>query len=131
MWARYYQHWEDVTLKRLDTGYLELMPSLQRFVPPASVLDKHVYSPWTQGRLDGLLRGSGVDTLIITGGETDICVLATVLGSVDRGYRTIVVTDAICSSVDRTHDALMEVYRTRLSQQIEAVTVEEVLSAWE
>ncbi len=131
MWARYYQHWEDVTLKRLDTGYLELMPSLQRFVPPASVLDKHVYSPWTQGRLDGLLRGSGVDTLIITGGETDICVLATVLGSVDRGYRTIVVTDAICSSVDRTHDALMEVYRTRFSQQIEAVTVEEVLSAWE
>lgn len=33
---------------------------------------------------------------------------AAVLGAVDRGYRVVLVTDAICSSADQTHDALME-----------------------
>jgi len=96
-------------------------------VPPAMLLDKRVYSPWTEGLLDELLRGSGVDTLVVTGGETDVCVLGTVLGAIDRGFRVILVTDAICSSADQTHDALMELYRSRFSEQVEAVTMQEVL----
>ncbi|WP_088342670.1 MULTISPECIES: isochorismatase family cysteine hydrolase [Rhodomicrobium] len=130
MWARYYRRWADVTLANIDAGLIELMPALARFVPPAKTLDKRVYSPWTEGRLDALLEGSQVDTLVITGGETDVCVLATVLGAVDRGFRVILVTDAICSSEDRTHDALLELYRTRFTEQVETVTMGEVLEAW-
>ena len=59
------------------------------------------------------LRGAGVDTIIITGGETDVCVLATMLGAVDWGFRVILVTDALCSSADETHDAMMNVYMNR------------------
>ncbi len=57
---------------------------------------KHVYSPWT-GTLDlhQQLRGDGIDTVIITGGETDVCVLATMLGAIDWGFRVILVTDAL------------------------------------
>lgn len=130
MWAQYYRRWADVTLANIDPGLVELMEGLARFVPPAMVLDKHVYSPWTEGRLDALLDGSGIDTLIVTGGETDVCVLATVLGAIDRGFRTVLVTDAICSSVDATHDALMELYRSRFSEQVEAVRLEEVMETW-
>jgi nicotinamidase-related amidase len=50
--------------------------------------------------MDQLLQGSSIDTLIVTGGETDVCVLATVLGGIDRGYRVVVVSDALCSSTD-------------------------------
>ena len=42
----------------------------------------------------------------------------------------MVVTDAICSSADETHDALLRVYRTRFSEQVEAVTTQEVLDSW-
>lgn len=129
-WARYYRRWAEVTLTRIDISLIELMPPLARFVPPATVLDKHVYSPWTEGRLDAWLRGANVDTLVITGGETDICVLATVLGAVDRGFRTVLVTDAVCSSADETHDALMEVYRSRFTEHIEIAMTEEVLANW-
>ncbi|RWI22107.1 MULTISPECIES: cysteine hydrolase family protein [unclassified Mesorhizobium] len=130
MWARYYRRWAEVTLANIDAGLVDLMPSLARFVPPARTLDKHVYSPWTEGRLDAMLNGSGIDTLVITGGETDVCVLATVLGAIDRGFRVVLATDAICSSVDQTHDALMELYRSRFSEQVEAVRIEEVLENW-
>jgi nicotinamidase-related amidase len=37
------------------------------------------------------------DTVITTGGETDVCVLATMLVDIDWGFRVILVTDA-CSS---------------------------------
>ncbi len=66
---------------------------------------------WTGGELDRLLRGSTFDTLVITGGETDICALVTVPGAVDRGYRVVLATDAICSSADEKGRAIP--YRSR------------------
>lgn len=56
--------------------------------------------------------------MLVSGGETDVCVLATVLGAVDAGFRVIVATDALCSSVDETHDAIIGFYHERLSTQI-------------
>lgn len=130
MWAKYYTRWASVTLENIDPHLVELLPSLARFVPPARVLDKKVYSPWVDGQLDAMLRGSDVNTIVITGGETDVCVLATVLGAMDRGYRVVLVADAICSSADNTHDALMELYNNRFSEQVESVSMEEVLANW-
>ncbi len=128
--ARYYRRWAEVTLSRIDNSLVELMPELARFTPLATLLDKRVYSPWTEGQLDAMLGGPGVDTLIMTGGETDVCVLATVLGAIDRGFRVVLVTDAICSSADRTHDALMELYHSRFSEQVETVRLQDVLDGW-
>lgn len=129
-WARYYRRWSAVTLAGMDAGLVDIVPVLARFVPPARVLDKRVYSPWTEGALDRFLRGSAVDTLIVTGGETDVCVLGTVLGAIDRGYRVVLATDAICSSADDTHDALMRLYRNRFSEQLELAGVDEILEQW-
>jgi nicotinamidase-related amidase len=80
--------------------------------------------------LDQHLAEGKADTLVFTGAETDVCVLATVLGAVDRGYRVILVTDALCSSSDVGHDALLTLYRTRFSEQIETACVDEVLEGW-
>jgi nicotinamidase-related amidase len=129
-WRRYWRRWPDMTLDRLDTGLVELVPELAAFTPPARVLDKRLYSPWIGTGLDAQLRGEGVNTVVITGAETDVCVLAAVLGAVDLGYRTIVVTDALCSSADETHDALIALYQQRFGQQIETVGCAALLDAW-
>ena len=129
-WQRYYRRWANVTLDQMDPGLVDLVPPLTRFVPPARMIDKRVYSPWMEGDLDRLLSQSRVRSLVVSGGETDVCVLATVLGAVDRGYRVIVATDAICSSADETHDALMQLYRSRFSEQIEMASVVEILDSW-
>lgn len=129
-WARYYRRWAELTLDQGGGALIELAEPLQKFVPPARLLDKRVYSPWTDGSFDKLLREAGVHTLVITGGETDICVLATVLGGIDLGYRVIVVADALCSSTDDQHDALLTLYTERFSEQLEVCRLAEVLEAW-
>ena len=42
----------------------------------------------------------------------------------------MVPTDAICSSSDTTHDALLTLYRERYGQQVETVPSEEILRNW-
>ena len=78
-----------------------------------------------------LLRARRADAVVITGAETDVCVLAAVLGAVDFGYRVVLATDALCSGSDATHDALLTLYRNRFSQQIEATDTETILSCWQ
>lgn len=129
-WRRYYERWSAMTLERLPPGSTDLLPPLARLVPPATVIDKRVYSPWMEPTLERTLQARGIDTLAISGAETDVCVLAAVLGAVDRGYRVVLPTDALCSSSDRTHDALLTLYRERYGQQVEAVTAECILRSW-
>jgi len=129
-WRKYWETWSSMTLDRLDDRMVDLAEPLQRFVPPGRVLDKHVYSPWIGTDLDGALLRASVDTLIVTGAETDVCVLATVLGAADRGYRIVMATDALASTFDQMHDNLMELYRDRYSHQIETAGMEEIVEAW-
>ncbi len=129
-WARYYAAWPQMPRDRLDPQWLELLPELARHVPPARVIDKPVYSPWHDGSLHRLLQGARITALVMTGGETDICLLATVMGAVDLGYRVVLAQDAVCSSTDTGHDAAMTLYRTRLTQQIETAPLAEILDNW-
>ncbi len=129
MWREFYRKWPNVTRQRLAPANLELVPELRRFAPPGSVFDKFVYSAFTDGRLAGWLAQRNVSTLLVTGAETDVCVLATVLAAIDHGYRVVLLTDAICSSSDEGHDALMRMYTSRFDVQIELATVAEVIDA--
>jgi nicotinamidase-related amidase len=103
---------------------------LFRLIPTATVIDKPAYSAFAESALTAFLRDKNVDTLIITGSETDVCVLATVLDAVDLGFRVILVEDALCSSFDQGHDALMTLYRNRFSEQIELMTQAQVSELW-
>jgi len=120
-----------MTIEQLGSEMIGLVPELARFVPPARTFDKNVYSPWTGTDLHQQLRNGGIDTVIITGGETDVCVLATILGAIDWGFRVILVIDALCSSANETHDAMMNVYMNRFGEQLETVTTETLLGSWQ
>lgn len=129
-WRGYYRKWETLTLNRIDPSSIELVDPLGDFSPPAVVLDKTVYSPWTEGFLQRYLHKKRVHTVIISGAETDLCVLATLLGAVDRGYRVILVHDAVCSVSDQTHDAIISLCHQRFSEQLELVCTDELINAW-
>ena len=130
MWRDYYQKWKNVTRDHLKPDLLNLRPDLERFVPPASVIDRMVYSAFGGGRLLDFLTSHHVDTLIISGGETDVCVLSTVLSAIDLGYRIILVDGALCSTSDESHDAILTLYRQRFDIQVGVTNLEEILEAW-
>lgn len=56
--------------------------------------------------------------------------LAAVLAAVDIGYRVILAEDALCSSSDESHEALIDLYTKRFSLQIEVAPVASILASW-
>jgi nicotinamidase-related amidase len=129
-WQQYYDRWNSMTRDRLPQELIDVVPSLRRYAPPALILDKTVYSPWFNTRLHERLRAGGIDTLVITGGETEVCVLATVLGAIDHGYHVVLATDALFSSADETHDAMQTIFHSRYGIQLTTATTQDVLDAW-
>lgn len=130
MWQRYYGRWRETTRQVVEPALLELLPPLASLSPPAVVINKTRYSAFAEPCLYQHLLKREADGLIVTGSETDVCILATVMGAVDIGYRVILVRDAVCSSSDTGHDALLEVYHRRYTEQIETADAEEILRHW-
>ncbi|HEY0292640.1 MAG TPA: cysteine hydrolase [Hansschlegelia sp.] len=129
-WRPFFERWRDFTLDCVDPALLRLTEPLSKLTPPAVVLDKPGFSPFHRSELHGFLQARKVDTLVITGAETDVCVLAAVLSAIDLGYLVILPKDALCGSADETHDALMRVYESRFSQQVVVSDAVSVLEAW-
>src|SRR3984893_16102977 len=130
MWCRYYEKWRQATREHIDPRLLELLPLFPDLAPPALVIDKPVYSAFAGHHLHDELTRRHSDTLILTGAETDVCVLSTALGAIDHGYRVIIAEDAVCSSSDQGQDSLLALFAQRFSQQIEVADTETILTAW-
>jgi nicotinamidase-related amidase len=129
-WQRYFRHWHQATRDRLPPTALELVPPLARYVPPLRVVDKPAYSAFSNPALASLLVELEIGTVVISGAETDVCVLSTVLSAVDLGFRVVIIEDALCSSSDVGHNALMTLYRTRFHGQVDLVTADELAELW-
>jgi nicotinamidase-related amidase len=129
-WQRYYTKWREATRQCIDPDLLQLLPSLRRFAPPATVINKSRYSAFAEPALLRYLQERGADSLIVTGSETDVCVLATVMGAIDLGYPVVLVHDAVCSSSDAGHDCMLALYGGRYREQIATASAEEILDRW-
>lgn len=126
-WRAYYRKWAAMTREQLAPELLELVGPLARHMPPARQIDKNVYSPWFTPDLIRTLRAENVDTVIVTGGETDVCVATTVMGAIDHGFRVVLPTDAVFGSADETHDAMLAVFESRFALQLTTCTAQDLL----
>lgn len=73
-------------------------------LPQEHVVTKKTYSGFYGTNLDMLLRSLNVDTLILTGTVTNICVYTTALEAVLRGYKVIVFKDSIAGLNPEDHN---------------------------
>lgn len=83
------------------------------------VLEKKRFSAFYGTRLDELLEELGVDHLVMTGTVTNICIFASTLDALMRGYRVTVPGDAVAGIDEGDHDFAL--------RQIEEVFGAEVL----
>ena len=87
---------------------------------------KYRWSAFFQTYLDLALRTRGIDTIIVSGGSTDVGVASTLYSGRDLDYNMIVVSDACGTSHDqRAHDTLMELIFPRMAR---VRTTDEVLN---
>ena len=78
---------------------------------------KYRWSAFFQTYLDLALRARGIDTLIVSGGSTDVGVASTLYSGRDLDYNMIVVSDACGTSHDqRAHDTLVELIFPRMAR---------------
>lgn len=63
------------------------------------VVIKHRYSAFIGTNLDVILRSSGIGTLILTGGGTNVCVEATAMDGFQLGYDIVAASDC-CGTPD-------------------------------
>jgi ureidoacrylate peracid hydrolase len=91
------------------------------------VVVKHRYSAFIGTDLDVTLRSSGMTTLILTGGGTNVCVEATAMDGFQLGYDIVVASD--CCGTPDTDEHLPALKRmARLCGTV--VDSKEVLEAW-
>jgi nicotinamidase-related amidase len=94
----------------------EVIPELDPR-PDDYYIPKYRWSAFFQTYLDLALRARGIDTVVISGGSTDVGVASTVFGGRDLDYNMIVVSDACATSHDqRAHDLLMELIFPRMAR---------------
>ena len=74
------------------------------------VIPKRRYDAFFQTDLDLTLRELGVDTLIVVGTDTNICVLQTLAGAYFRAYKTIVAADATATFLIGTQEYGLEYF---------------------
>ncbi|WP_395689972.1 cysteine hydrolase family protein, partial [Aestuariivirga sp.] len=72
----------------------------------------------------------GFKALILTGIETDVCVLATALDAVDRGLRVVMVSDGLGSGSETGHSAILQTLAMRYDEQVEIVYSSTILERW-
>ena len=73
----------------------------------------------------------GARDVILTGVETDVCVLATAIEAMEAGLRVILAADALTSSSLSCHAKALDILHDRFEEQIEVATVDQILAAWQ
>lgn len=92
----------DPSSYRAGTRQVEILELLAP-QPDELVIDKSRYSAFHRTDLDGRLKALGVDTLIVCGVLTDVCVLSTVFDAFALGYQIRLVSDACTTTTLAGH----------------------------
>jgi len=94
----------------------EVIPELDPR-PDDYYIPKYRWSAFFQTYLDLALRARKIDTILMSGGSTDVGLAATVFAARDLDYNIVIVRDA-CASVhdQRAHDVLIELMFPRMAR---------------
>ena len=73
--------------------------------PPDYEVEKTRYSAFHNTSLEPLLRGLGIDTVVLAGVVTNMCVAATARDAFHREFRVVVLRDCVSAFNRELHDA--------------------------
>jgi nicotinamidase-related amidase len=96
--------------------------------PEDHVVPKRRFSAFFKTDLDQTLRTRSVDTVMVTGIATPICVLTTALDALSHDFSAVIVEDCCAAHRPRDHEAVLDAYRkTPLHPLLRVLTSEECM----
>ena len=96
--------------------------------PTDIILPKRRFSAFFKTDLDLTLRTLGVDTIIVTGITTEVCVLMTVMDGLSHDFSAILLEDCSASRKKEFHRECLNLYRDfALHPLLRIMTLEEFL----
>ncbi len=98
-------------LIRGEPGH-DIVPALYP-EPGEPVLDKPGKGAFYQTDLQLMLQNRSIDTLLVCGVTTEVCVHTTVREANDRGYRCVVIGDACGSYFPEFHDVALRMIKAQ------------------
>ncbi len=96
--------------------------------PVDFILPKRRFSAFFKTDLDQTLRTLGVDTIIVTGMTTEVCVLMTAMDGLSHDFSVILLEDCTASRSKDFHQGCLNLYRDfALSPLLRIMPLEEFL----
>ncbi len=95
--------------------------------PSDIIVTKHRYSAFIGTRLDQILRGHRIDTLIMSGVATNVCVESTARDGFMLDYHIVFLSDCTATSRPEAHAATLDNIQRHFGVVVQA---EEVIDAW-
>ncbi|MFC1991126.1 cysteine hydrolase family protein [Chloroflexota bacterium] len=110
-----------------DTSGAQLINELKPEVSDL-VMHKPRFSAFFKTDLSNTLKERGIDTLVIGGVATEICVLSTAYDGICHGFRVIVLDDCCASRFKNTHHQIIAILkRSPLYPLLKIMTLAEFL----
>jgi ureidoacrylate peracid hydrolase len=102
---------------------------LPGFEPEAGDLEvtKDRYSAFIATDLADQLRSRGIETVLVAGFSTDVCVSSTARDAFQLDFRTITLSDCCAAAEPARHEAALETLGRRFGR---VCTSDEVIAAW-
>ncbi len=103
--------WKGVSRRYLDVGReLDCSDIIDELYPERGdpLIEKFGYGSFHNTMLDDVLKAHHVESVLVTGTVTQICVEETARESFKFGYKTTIVSDAVSSYMPDLHDAVLK-----------------------
>lgn len=120
-WRSYYDRWSAMTTQNIAPDMQDLVDALVGIARRETIVEKTTYSVFQVPGFAERLKAEGVERLIFSGAETDVCVLSSVFDAIDAGFHVAIAADAVCSSSVDAHDGVLKHLLPRLLEQIQLV----------
>jgi ureidoacrylate peracid hydrolase len=95
--------------------------------PGEEIVIKHRYGSFTGTNLDLILRSQGIQTVILTGAATNVCVESTAREVYMHDYYLVFVSDCTATMSQEAHDYTLKMIDTYFGQ---VACSDDVMNAW-
>ena len=93
------------------------------------IVPKTTSGPLNSTKLDQMLRTLGIDTLVVAGVVTDVCVTQTAREFADRDFKVVVAEDACATFQENHHYAALETFVNVFGHVCRTASVVEMMTA--